>query len=144
LSLLGGVMAAPRPIASLLGSDAVLIAARIVLTCPFWISGLTKLGNWPSALGEMEHFGLSPAGPLAALVIALQLGGSAAIIAGRWTWLAAGALGVFTGLATLIAHAFWTYPAAERFAQTNTFFEHMSIIAGLALAAILADGERRQ
>lgn len=129
--------------AALLGSPLAALLARVALTCPYWLSGLTKLSDWQGAIGEMRHFGLQPEAPLAAMVVALQLAGSLAIIAGRWTWLAAAALAVFTAVATVIAHAFWTFPQPERFAQTNIFFEHVAIIGGLALAAILADGKRR-
>lgn len=129
--------------AAVLGSPIVAFLARVTLTCPYWLSAASKLANWQGAIGEMQHFGLEPAAPLAAAVIALQLIGSLLIILGRWTWLAAAALAGFTAAATLIAHAFWTFPKSERFAQTNIFFEHVAIIGGLALAAILADGTRR-
>lgn len=112
---------------------------RCVLTCPFWIAGLRKPMDWPSALAEMAHFGLAPAVPLAILVVALQLGGSLAVILDRWTWFAAGALAAFTFVATLIAHPFWAFPEDQRFAQANIFFEHMALIGGLLLAAILAE-----
>ena len=72
--------------------------------------------------------------------VVVELGASALLIAGRLVWLAAGALGVFTAIATLIAHAFWTVddPVA-RFHALNTFLEHIGLIGGLALAAILAE-----
>lgn len=134
----------PAPISKLLSSFALELIVRIALTCPFWLSGLTKLFNWSAAIGEMNHFGLSPAAPLAAGVILLQLSGSIAIILGRQVWLAAGALGLFTAVATLMAHAYWTFPDAERAAQSNIFFEHVAIIAGLALVAILSEKTSRR
>ncbi len=134
----------PAPISKLLNSFALELIVRIALTCPFWLSGLTKLFNWSAAIGEMNHFGLSPAAPMAAGVILLQLSGSIAIILGRQVWLAAGALGLFTAVATLMAHAYWTFPEAERAAQGNIFFEHVAIIAGLALIAILSEKTSRR
>lgn len=75
-----------------------------------------------------------------AATILVQIGGSLLIIVGRQAWLGAGALGVFTAIATLIAHPFWQVadPMA-RFHDRNTFLEHIGLIGGLMLAAIMRD-----
>ena len=130
-------------IARLLGSNWFRRLAIALLTLPFWLSGLTKLADIPAALAEADQFGLQPTPVAVAATITVQLVGSIMLITGRWAWLAAGALGVFTLLATLVAHPFWTLAdPIERFHQTNTFVEHLGLIGGLALAAILADAER--
>lgn len=136
-------MNTPAPVAAILRSAATSVAARILLTLPFWWSGLSKLANLDAAFGEAAHFGLQPAWLTVASTILVQVGGSALIIAGRLSWLGAGALGVFTAIATLIAHPFWTVadPVA-RFHETNTFLEHVSLIGAFVLAAILAERER--
>jgi hypothetical protein len=72
-----------------------------------------------------------------ALTILVQLGGSLPVILNRWTWLGAGALGVFTALATVTAHRFWTLDGIERVRELNIFLEHLAIIAGFVLVAIL-------
>jgi transmembrane protein len=59
------------------------------------------------------------------------------VILNRWTWLGAGALGVFTAFATVMAHRFWTLDGIERMRELNTFLEHLAIIAGFVLVAIL-------
>lgn len=133
----------PHPIAVLLGSDWFRRLAVVLLTFPYWLSGLAKLAGFSGALAEANHFGLEPALLAVASTIAVQLIGSALLILGRWVWLAAGALGVFTLAATLIAHPFWTVASPiERFHHTNTFAEHLGLIGGLAMAAILADARR--
>lgn len=85
----------------------------------------------------MAAFGLEPAWLFNALTIFVQLGGSLLVILNRWTWLGAGALGVFTALATLLAHQFWTLEGVERVHELNTFLEHLSIIAGFVLVAMI-------
>lgn len=136
-------MKTPKPIAVLLRAPAFGPVARAVLTTPFWFAGLYKLTHPPAALGEAAHFGLEPAGLVVAATIAVQLGGSVLLIAGRLGWLAAGALAVFTALATLIAHPYWTVAdPMERFHAMNTFLEHVGLIGGFMLAAILLDKER--
>jgi len=136
-------MATPQPIAALLRAPAFGPLARAILTLPYWFSGLYKLAHLQDALGEAAHFGLEPAGLVVTATIVVQLGGSALLILGRLGWLAAGALGVFTALATLIAHPYWTVAEpVERFHALNTFLEHIGLIGGLMIAAVLIEKER--
>ena len=84
----------------------------------------------------MEHFGLTPAVPLAMAVIVLELSASFMILAGFYRWLAALALAGFTRMATLIALRFWELPAGqERFMAANAFFEHLGLVGGFVLVA---------
>lgn len=136
-------MKTPGPIATLLKAPAFSILARVLLTLPYWWSGLSKIADLPAALGEAAHFGLTPAWPVVAATVAIQLGGSVLLIVGRGGWLAAGALGVFTALATLIAHPFWTVAdPMERFHALNTFLEHIGLIGGFMLAAVVIQRDR--
>lgn len=128
---------APSPIAALLASPATAIAARLALAAPFLVSGLVKLLDFGGATAEAAGLGLSPPALVAAAVIATQLGGSALFLTRRWCWLGAGLLAGFTVVATLIAHAFWTYDGADRARQAATFLEHLAIVGGFAAAAVL-------
>ena len=133
-------MSAPAPIARLLGDSRFAILAAMTLTLPYWTSGIAKLLDLSGALGEARHFGLEPAMLTVAATILVQIGGSLLIILGRQAWLGAGALGVFTAIATLIAHPFWQVAdPMTRFHERNTFLEHIGLIGGLMLAAILRD-----
>lgn len=133
-------MNTPAPIARLLEDNRFAILAATLLTLPYWTSGIAKLTDLPGALGEARYFGLEPAMLTVATTILVQIGGSLLIIVGRQAWLGAGALGVFTAIATLIAHPFWQVadPMA-RFHDGNTFLEHIGLIGGLMLAAIMRD-----
>ncbi|RZJ94093.1 MAG: DoxX family protein [Brevundimonas sp.] len=134
----------PRPIAAVLDAPGVALIGRILLTSPFWISGLLKVTDFGSAVGEATHFGLQPAALVAVVIILLQIGGSAAVILNRWSWLGAGALGVFTALANLVGHAFWTIPdPMARFHDMNAFTANLGLIGGLMLAAVLTESRRR-
>jgi len=82
--------------------------------------GAVKLTDFPGAIGEMTHFGLSPAPLFAVLVIALELGASMMILTGWLRWLGAFGLAAFTLLATGIALRFWELPAGqERFTHSQ-------------------------
>ena len=78
--------------------------------------------------------------PFAAAVIVTQLGGSLLFLTRRYCWLGAGLLAGFTVVATLLAHPFWTFEGPDRGRQTATFFEHVAIVGGLAMAALFVNG----
>lgn len=132
--------AAVRPV---LGSSAVRFVAYLGLCAAYLQGGLVKLTDFSGALGEMAHFGLSPAALFAVLVILLELGASAMILSGWLRWLGALGLAGFTLLATGIALRFWDLPAGqERFMAANSFFEHLGLVGGFLLVAWLDLKER--
>ena len=129
--------------------DAVLdwrwtwLLARVALTGAYILGGVTKLLNFSAAVAEQEHFGLHPGWLWAAVTIAVELIGPALVIAGRRAWLGAGALGALTAVATVVANDFWNQQGQARFAATNSFFEHIGLIAGFVLAALLSEQAQR-
>ncbi|MBF6617260.1 MAG: DoxX family protein [Candidimonas sp.] len=126
------------------GSRAVRFVAYLGLCAAYLQGGLTKLMDFPGAIAEMNHFGLSPAPMFAVLVIALELGASLMILTGRMRWLGALGLAAFTLLATAIALRYWELPAGqERFMATNAFFEHLGLVGGFLLVAWLDLKEKR-
>lgn len=129
--------AARGPIATLLEAAPFRVAARVLLTLPFWMSGLAKLADFGFATQEMAMFGLNPPAAFAIATIITQLLGSALVIAGRHAWLGAGALGIFTALTIPIAHNFWALEGERAMMEMFFAVEHISVIGGLMLAAIL-------
>ncbi|RAI02553.1 DoxX family protein [Acuticoccus sediminis] len=134
---------APAPISAILDWPGTALLVRVGLALPFAVSGVVKLLDWPGAVAEAAALGFAAPALVAAATIATQLVGSALLLSVRWCWLGAGILAVFTAAATVIAHAFWAADGAERAHQLATFLEHVAIVAGLAAAAILANGARR-
>ncbi len=119
--------------------------ARLALVGAYLLGGIVKLADWPAAVAEQTHFGMTPPAVWAAVTIAVELIGPLLILSGRLVWLGAGMLGVFTLLAAITANAFWTMPAgAMRFAATNAFFEHLGLIGGFVLVARIAEQARRR
>ncbi len=131
------------------GSPSVVETGRHLLVAPWvrWVGllglcaaylqgGIDKAMDFNLAIEEMKHFGLSPAGPLAVVVLVLEIGGSIMILAGFYRWLAAGALGGFTLIATFVASRYWDLPPSpERFMTENSFFEHLGLVGGFLLVA---------
>lgn len=108
----------------------------LLLLCAAYLQGgINKLTDFGAAVGEMQHFHLAPAAPLAALVILLELGASALVLTGYYRWLGAGYLGVFTLMANLVANHFWDMSGIERFMAANGFFEHLGLAGAFFLVA---------
>ncbi len=130
--------------------DAVLdwrwtgFLARLGLVGAYLLGGVVKLSDFPAAIAEQAHFGMHPPALWAALTIAVELIGPLLILSGRFVWLGAGMLGVFTVLAAFTANAFWTMHGQERFGATNAFFEHLGLVGGFVLAARLAEHDQRK
>ena len=132
----------PRPIAAVLNWSGTSFLGRLALSGPYILGGIVKLTDWPGAVVEQAHFGLQPAALFAALTIAVELIGPALILADRLAWLGAGMLSVFTILAAIIANNFWTMEGQARFMATNAFFEHIGLVGGFVLVAILSRRRR--
>ena len=126
-----------RGIMALLAHPATAMLARVALVSPYFLSGLFKLLDFPAAVQESAALGLSDPALVAATTIATQLIGSALFLSHRFCWLGAGILAVFTLIATLIAHSFWRFDGLEQAHEFATFLEHVALIGGLALAAVV-------
>src|SRR5438552_7562445 len=74
--------------------------ALLGLCAAYLQGGINKAMDFNAAIAEMNHFGLSPAVPLAIGTIALELVASVMILAGWYRWLASLALAAFTLFAT--------------------------------------------
>lgn len=128
----------PSWIYQLLSMPVVQLLARILLTMTFWLSGVAKLFDFPSAVAEMTANNLPAPALFAAITIAVQLVGSALVIwGGSLVWLGAGALGVFTAMTIPVSHAFWRAEGMEAVAKMHVAVEHMSVIGGLIIVAVL-------
>ena len=117
-------------------SEALRRLALLALCAAYLQGSWNKLGDFNGAIAEMQHFGLAPAAPLAALVIALELGAALMIVSGFGRWLAALALAAFTLAASLVANRYWTLTVGhERFMMANAFYEHLGLVGGFLLVA---------
>lgn len=133
----------PRWVDTVLDWSGTWFLARVALTSAFLIGGVTKALNYSAAVAEQSHFGLHPAPLWAVLAIIVELVGPVLVISGYFVWLGAGALGALTAIATVVAAPFWSIAGTARFHAVNTFFEHMGLIAGCVMAALLAEHANR-
>lgn len=127
------------PLASLSTQGWFILAALLLLTLPYWSSGLLKLTGIRGTMEEARQFNLKPAWMVVAATILIQIGGSLMIVTGRAAWAGAAMLAVFTVWATLLAHPFWNHAEpTSRMRQRAIFLEHLGLIGGLMLAASIS------
>ena len=135
----------PRLVDAMLDWRWTGFIARLALVGAYLLGGIVKGSDWQAAVGEQLHFGMHPPALWAALTIAIEIIGPLLILSGRFVWLGAGMLGVFTLFAAITANAFWAMPAGqERFMATNAFFEHLGLIGGFVLAALVAEADQHR
>jgi putative oxidoreductase len=115
-------------------SNATLLTGRVMLAAMFIMAGFSKIGAYDGTAAYMESFGL-PALLLPA-VIALEIGGGLAILAGLQTRLASILLAGFTLLATLIFHSDFSQPM-----QSILFSKNVAIIGAFLLLFAHGPGE---
>lgn len=128
----------PAWIARILDAGGFAVLARLVLTLPFWTSGVQRWLNLTASVDEIDAYGLRPAGPINWLVIFVLLGGSFLVIVNRRAWSGAGALALFT-LATIpVAHDFWNLNGHAARNELAIALQHLGLVGGLMLAAKLS------
>ena len=118
--------------------------ARLCLSSLFLVAAAIEILDFPAAAAAQEHVGLHPGWAWAIVTITVQVVGSTIIISGRHVWLGAGMLGVFTGATEFVAHRFWELSGAAEFQARNEFFEHLGLIAGFIMVALLAEERNRR
>lgn len=133
----------PSSVAAILDWPPTALVARLALVSAYLLGAVVKATDFPGAVAEQAHFGMSPPAFWAVLTIAVEIVGPLLILTRRWLWLGAGMLGVFTLLAAIKANAFWAMPTGhDRFMAMNAFVEHIGLIGGFALVALLDRRER--
>ena len=97
------------------------LIGRVLLAAMFLLAGIQKIGGYEGTQGYMEAMGVP--GALLPAVIALEIGGALAIIAGFFTRWVAAALAGFT-----LAAAFLFHYQPEDQMQMILFLKNLSLI----------------
>lgn len=123
------------------GSDGLALIGRVLLGLIFVISGWGKLTGFAGTAGYIASKGLPMPELLAAVSVAIELGGGLALLAGfkaRW---AALVIAVFTVVITPIFHNFWAAAAAEAMEQEINFMKNVSIVGGMLMIMAFGPGK---
>jgi putative oxidoreductase len=123
------------------GSAAgLLLAARIFIAALFLVAGARKLLGYAATAAYFTKLGFPAAEVLAALAIAIELGGGLMLLVGWHTRWVAWLLVVFVAVATAMAHRFWEFDASQLNNQLNHFLKNAAVIGGLFYVATFGPG----
>ena len=120
--------------------DGVALDGRLLLAALFIISGFAKIGGFEGTADYIASKGLPMPQVLAALTILVELGGGILLAVGfkaRW---AALAIAVFTLLAAVLFHNFWTVDGPARMGEFNNFWKNISIAGGMLMVVAFGPG----
>jgi putative oxidoreductase len=118
----------------------VLLAARLLMAPLFVYSGIGKILAFGLTASRLPGGEAGLGSFLAAGAIAVELGGSAALILGIWTRWVSLILIAYVIAATLMFHNFWAVPAPQVQAQATQFFKNLGLIGTFAMIAVFGAG----
>lgn len=121
-------------------SDALLLAGRILFAWLFLASGYGAFNNIAGTAAYFTSLGVSPPVPLAWFTAIFELALGAALIFGFATRYAALATFGWVLITTVVAHRYWTYPAAQQGAQYINFLKNLSIMGGALYVFVAGAG----
>jgi len=121
--------------------NVAALAGRIMLALMFIIAGIGKIPGFAGTSAMMTGVGLPIANVLLVLTILIELGGGAAIVLGWRTRTSALVVFVFTGLASVVFHAFWAAPPDQVLLQQLMFMKNVSVMGGLLLLFAFGPGD---
>jgi putative oxidoreductase len=113
------------------------LIARLCLAAVFLYSGVDKLTHWRASIEEVKGDGLPWPAAFVGATVFTQLVGGFLVATGFFAWLGALLLAGFTIAATLVGHRFWLRRGAEFQHELTTSLEHVAIVGGLLLLAVL-------
>ncbi len=120
--------------------DGMALLGRVLLGLIFVISGVEKIAGFAGTAGYIASKGLPAAEMLTALTIAVELGGGLLLLLGlkaRWVALA---LAIFTVVAAILFHNFWTMTGPEAMDNRIHFMKNLSIVGGMLMVMAFGPG----
>lgn len=118
----------------------VSVLGRLLLALLFITAGFDKLTHIEATSGYVASGGLPFPTLLAVGVGVFELLGGLALVVGwqvRWVGLA---MALFTLVASLVFHAYWSVPADQQFVTQLLFMKNLSVAGGLFLVSALGAG----
>lgn len=121
--------------------DITAFVGRALMASLFILSGWGKLTGFSGTAGNIGSKALPMPQMLAALAIAVELGGGILLLVGlKARWVALAFVG-FLIVITPIFHGFWDVPAAQAQMQQIHFMKNVAILGGLLMVAAFGPGK---
>jgi putative oxidoreductase len=121
-------------------ANAAALIGRVLLALIFVISGFNKIGGFQGVAGYIASKGLPMPQLLAALTIALELGGGILLIIGYRVRIIAILFFLWLIPTTFIFHKFWGIDPAQVQNQMNNFLKNVSIMGAMLLVFAFGPG----
>ena len=118
--------------------DLLILVGRVGVGWIFMQSGFRKIWDMAAVAKTYPARGLPEY--MAYVATPLELVVGAFLVIGFATRYSAIVIFVFTIVASLSSHAYWTFPEAQRAMQHTQFWKNMSIKGGLVLLLVTAGG----
>lgn len=120
--------------------NPLALVARLLMALLFLPEGIGKISHFAATVGYIAGAGL-PWPPLGALLaIALEVGGSLALLAGFQTRWMALLLAAFCLATALSFHPFWAVAADQAMLQQIMFFKNLALAGGLLMLSAFGAG----
>jgi putative oxidoreductase len=122
-------------------NDEVILAARLLLAALFLIFGWRKLTNYSGTVSRMVQDGAPFPVLSTAIAIFMELPVAFAVAVGALTRPCAVLLALYTLVAALIAHHYWTMTGTNKVDNMESFYKNLSIVGGFLLLSITGAGK---
>ena len=113
--------------------NTAALFGRILVALLFILSGWSKIGGFEGVSGYIASKGLPMPQVLAALTIALELGGGILLAIGYKTRIVAILFFLWLIPTTFLFHKFWGIDPSQAQNQFNNFFKNVSIMGAMLL-----------
>lgn len=121
-------------------NPALPLAGRLLMSAIFLVAGIRKVLGFAGTVAYFAKLGFPAPEAVTVIAIIIELTGSILLILGWKTRYAAWLLALFVLVATLMAHRFWEFDAAQYGNQLNHFLKNLAIIGGLMFVASFGPG----
>ena len=118
----------------------LFLVARICLAGVYLVSGVHKGVWYQKAVAEFQNARVPAIGLFLPMTIVLHLVGGMAMVTGIYAREAALALALFTVVATIKAHDFWTMSGQQRLERSRIAMGNLGLVGGLILLAMVGPG----
>jgi putative oxidoreductase len=107
------------------------LLARVLLAALFLPAGISKIAGFAGTAAYIGSVGLPLPELGAAIAVLVEVGGGLALLAGYQTRLVALLMAIFTVVAGVFFHAFWTVAPEQLMLQQIMFMKNIAIAGGL-------------
>ncbi|MGJ3700396.1 DoxX family protein [Variovorax sp. AFSI2.2] len=111
--------------------DTLSLVGRVLLALLFVPAGFSKLMGFAGTVGYISSVGAPLPQVAAVIAIIVELGLGLMLLVGFKTRFAAVVLAIFTVVASVLFHNYWSMPADKAFVNQLMFFKNIAVTGGL-------------